>query len=178
MSVDLYFSGGASNTDPDVSLGGAKSSAPAYISGSTTSLFSINASERAAGTIQYRLLYVQVTDYLNTLKFFVRETPFATTTIALAWAAAAINAIETAVADELTPPAGVTFASPSTIEDAGSGGDFKPGQWRGLWVELAVQAGSPAAAEQIVLDYAANGPARMYTNGVPMFTNDQAMFSF
>lgn len=148
MTVSLYFSGGNANSDPAVAIGGAKSSAAVG-----SRLFGpIPNAQFTAGTVLYRCVYVSTDVVLNALKVWIgSETPSSATTLAIGWGAAAINAAETAIANQTTAPAGVTFSAPASLAAATSGGDFTAGQYRALWVRYTITATTPIASETFSL---------------------------
>jgi hypothetical protein len=145
----LRLSGGAANTDPDASLGGAKSST--VVSAAVNGLFDpVGAAEAAAGDVEYRCIYVHNAngaDTMTALVAFVQsDTTSAQTALAIGVGASAVNGTEDAAANESTAPAGVTFSAPV---DAGSGialGNIPPGQHRALWVRWTVSAGAGATS--------------------------------
>jgi hypothetical protein len=164
MTVALYLSGGATNSDPELSLGGAKSATLAY-EGDASGLFGgISDAERLAGTVQYRMVYVESSTAATGLKLFVEtETALTTTTVGLGWAVAGINETEAAIANELAAPPGVTFEEVNGAETATSGGDFAAGDTRGLWIRYTVEAGSLAIDEKFGLSYAVSADVPVNT---------------
>jgi hypothetical protein len=148
MAITLHLSGGASNANVLASIGGAISTVTV-----PSLLFSpITAAQFTAGRIMYRCLYVKVDVATDAVKpWIAAETPSASTTIAIGWGAA-INATQTAIANETTAPAGVSFASPASEGAATSGGNFTAGQFRALWLRFTITAGAtPVASEQFQL---------------------------
>lgn len=149
--INYRLSGGASNSDPMLSLGGAKSSASAG-----ASLFDdVSSAEASAGDIEYRLVYVHNAHASLTLigaKVWIQtNTPSASTDVAIGLAAAGANATETAVANENTAPSGVTFSQPSSFAGGLSLGDLAPGQHFGVWVRRTVTAGAGVASDNFTL---------------------------
>jgi hypothetical protein len=140
---ETRLSGGASNAVGNASIGGTKSSelAPTTLNG----LFdAVDASEALAGDTEYRCVYVHnanVTDTMTNLVAYISsDTPSADSAIAIGVGAATVNATETAIANESTAPASVTFSAPG---DAGSGislGTIPPGQHRALWIRRTISA--------------------------------------
>lgn len=149
IATDLkhYHSGGSANTDPMLSIGGAKSSVE-----STSALFDdVSSAEAAAGDIEYRLVYMQNghgTLTAQSAKVFIStQTPSPSTDLAIGLAAVGANAVETAVANENTAPAGVTFSSPATYAAGLSLGNLAPGQYYGVWLRRTVTAGAGVFAD-------------------------------
>lgn len=152
-STDIVYrlSGGAANSDPLASLGGAKSSVAAG-----SSLFDdVSSAEASAGDIEYRLVYVHNAHATLTLlgaKVWIQtNTPSANTDAAIGLAAAGANATETAVANENTAPASVTFSQPASFAAGLSIGDLAPGQHFGVWVRRTVTAVAGVAADNFTL---------------------------
>lgn len=149
--IKYRLSGGASNSDPAASLGGAKSSndAPAGI------FDDVSSSEGAAGDTEYRCFYVHNNHGSLTLtgaKIWIQtNTPSADTDIALALGNAAVNATETAVANESTAPSGPTFSTPTSFAGGIAIGDIPAGQHRAVWIRRTVTAGAAVAADSFKL---------------------------
>ena len=154
ISTDIKYrlSGGASNTDPAASIGGAMSTTTDAGSG----IFdNVGSAESAAGDIEYRMVYVlnnHGTLSLTGAKVWIQaNTPSADTTVDIGLAAAGFNATETAVANENTAPAGVTFAAAANEGAALSLGDMTAGGRYGVWIRRTVTAGAAAAADTFTL---------------------------
>jgi hypothetical protein len=162
MSVSFYLSGGASNTDPEASLGGAQSSTTVYTPGTPSNLFgSLNSTEYSAGTVIYRCIWAVATEQIYDLKVWkATETPQSSTTVALGWGDTTGGLT---IADETVAPVGVTFEEPFVAEDATSGGDFEIGDARQLWIRYTVDAVSLALDEHFGLFYAATGTVPVNT---------------
>lgn len=149
--VQYRLSGGAANSNPAASLGGAKSSVAAG-----ASIFDdVSSAEAAAGRVEYRLVYVHNADPALTLigaKVWIQtQTPSADTDAAIGLAAAGLNGTETAVANETTAPAGVTFSQPANFAAGLTLGDIPAGQHYGVWVRRTVNAGAAAVADSFGL---------------------------
>jgi hypothetical protein len=129
-STDIQYrlSGGAGNTSPAASLGGAKSTTAAG-----ASIFDdVASAEAMAGDTEYRCVYVHNAHASLTLVgavFWIQaNTPSPTTTFDVGVGTSAVNGTEQTVADENTAPIGVTFAA------AGSQG--------AVWLRRTLQAGT------------------------------------
>jgi hypothetical protein len=150
--IKYRLSGGASNSDPLLSLGGVMSTttdAPAGIFDDVAS------ADSAAGDIEYRCIYVLNNHGSLTLQnakiWIEANTPSATTTIAIALAGEGLNATAETVANENTAPTGETFSSPAN-EGAGlSLGNIPFGQRYAVWIRRTVDAGTAAAADTFTL---------------------------
>lgn len=148
MTIALKFSGGAANSDPAASIGGAISSVDA-----TGALFALSHLQFQLGVQLYRCVYVSTSLAKDALKVWIHsDTPATETTIALGWGAATVNTTETAIADQTTAPAGVSFSSPYNSVDAPSGGDFAAADYRALWIRYTAVAGSTPQVEQFTLE--------------------------
>lgn len=150
VSADIkcYLSGGASNTDVNASIGGAKSTTE-FTTGNLHNLFDlVDGVEGSAGDIEYRCLYVENTHSTLTLQdaalFIPTNTPSTDTSADVGLGAAAIDATETAIADEDTAPSGVTFSAPTTLATGLSIGDLAPGEHKAFWIRRTVNAGASA----------------------------------
>lgn len=149
ISSDIEFrlSGGASNTDPNASIGGAKSSTE--IGTGLHNLFDIvGSAETTAGDIEYRCFYVHNAHATLTLEdavvFIQSNTPSDDTIVEIGIGAAAVNATETAIANESTAPGLVVFESAANLESALVIGDIPPGQHQAIWVKRTINAGAAA----------------------------------
>jgi hypothetical protein len=149
-ATDIQFrlSGGASNTLPASSIGGAKSST--QITDATVgNLFdTISGDESAAGDIEYRCFYVHnahaTLTWYSVVTWISTNTPSADTTCAIGLAVAAVGATESAVADESTAPSSVTFTTPTSKSGGLSIGDIAAGSHKAIWVRRTVTAGATA----------------------------------
>lgn len=148
LSGDIarLLSGGAANSDPLLSLGGAKSSVAA-----AAAIFDrVSGLESGAGDIEYRCIYVRNQHGSLTLNsavaWVLSDTPSASTTIALGLGSSLMDGIEQTVASEGAAPTGVTFLP--AIDKAGgiALGNIPPGQTRAIWLRRTVTAGAAATA--------------------------------
>lgn len=142
--IQYRLSGGAANAVPSASIGGAKSSVAVG-----TDLFDVVASgEASAGRVEYRCFYVHNANATLTMlaakAWLQSNTPSTDTSADIGVGAAAVNATETAVANETTAPAGVTFVAAANEAGAVNLGDIPPGQHRAVWVRRTVNAGAAA----------------------------------
>lgn len=142
--IKFYHSGGAANADPNASLGGAKSSVE-ITDATLQNLFdNVSSAEAAAGNTNYRCLYVQNTNGVDTLTAaltFFAAIP-AVTGIAMGLDPAGINGTATTIATEDDAPAGVSFTTP---QDAGSAlpiGNLTAGDFQAIWLRRIVAPGA------------------------------------
>lgn len=153
LSAEIQYrlSGGAGNSNPDASLGGAKSST---VAGSN--LFDPVASgEALSGDVEYRCFYVHNANgslpLENAVCWLQANTPSADTTLDIGVGTAAINGTEQTVANESTAPSGVTFSAAAS-EGAGiSLGSIPAGQHKAVWVRRTVNAAAAASADTATL---------------------------
>lgn len=147
----LYrLSGGAANTTPITSLGGAKSSTT--VSG-TTLWDTVTGAESAAGDTEYRCVYVHNANATLDLQSAVLWIATNTTgnRIAVGVGTSAINGTEQTVADENTAPAGVTFTQPASFAAGIALGTIPAGQHRAVWIRRTVAPGTAAANDTFTL---------------------------
>ena len=146
QSSDIHYrlSGGASNTNPLASLGGAKSTTDA----STTIFDDVSSAEASAGDVEYRCVYVHNAHasltLLGAVLWIPTNTPSTSTTIDVGVGTSAVNGTEQAVADENTAPTGITFAAAATLAAGVALGDIPAGQSRAVWLRRTVTAGAAA----------------------------------
>lgn len=139
------LSGGASNTDPNASLGGVMSTST---TAGATLFDNVSGDESAAGDTEYRGVYVLNNGDVDLQSAFVWiqvNTPDADTNIQIALAGAGANATMATIANENTAPAdGASFSSPSTKGSGLSVGTLTAGQRYGIWIKRVVTAGAAA----------------------------------
>ena len=152
----IRLSGGSSNTDPNASIGGVMSTTTAVTDNTTHNLFDqVDGTESNAGDTEYRMVYLlnnhgSLTAQ-NTRVYISSNTPSADTTIDVALAAAGLNATETAIANENTAPASVTFNNTAVSYATGLAvGNVPFGQRYGIWIKRVVSAGAAAVNDDAV----------------------------
>lgn len=157
--IQHRLSGGAANTNPNASLGGAMSTAGGGLITTDTlnnDMDDITSSEAGAGIIIYHGYYFKNNHgtlvYLDPKFWIASQTTSATTDVAVAVAGEDVNtAIET-VASETTAPVGETFSQPASF---GAGiacgaigdGDLDVAEYRGHWIRYTVNAGTTAVLD-------------------------------
>lgn len=143
--IKYYLSGGAANSDPAASIGGAISSVEVTPS---TLWDDVGSGEASAGDVEYRCIYVKNTSGTDTLlsaKAWIQSnTPSTSTTVDIALGSAAVSATETAVANESTAPSGPTFSAPTDKASGLTIGDLAAGAYKAIWVRRTVTAGAGA----------------------------------
>ena len=151
ITTDVIYklSGGAANTDPNLSLGGAVSTQamPAALFDDVTS------AQALAGLTEYRCFYVKNNHGSLTLQAAVAWIVSNTTgaRIAIGLGTSAVNAIEQTVANEATAPTTVAFTQPATKGAGLSIGNIPAGQTKAIWVRRTVAASTPAANDTYTL---------------------------
>lgn len=153
ITTDIKYklSGGAANSDPLLSIGGAKSS----VDSSSAIFDDVSSAEASAGDVEYRCVYILNNhgslSYQAAKVWIQAQTPSGDTDVAIGLAAAGLNAAETAVANENTAPAGVTFSAPSSFAGGLSLGTIPAGQYYGVWVRRTVNAAAASASDSFTL---------------------------
>lgn len=163
-STDIVFrlSGGAANTSPAASLGGAMSTAAGGIitPGNNNNLWDdVTGAESAAGDIEYRCIYVRNEHATLTLQgavLWVDADPAngAIEGVALDSAAVGSTAASTAADENTAPSPAVTFVEGTAIDTKAEGlaiGNLGPNQFKAIWVRRKVNAGTSAIAETLSL---------------------------
>jgi hypothetical protein len=142
VDIEFRLSGGAANSDPAASHGGARSSVEA----GSDLWDTISRAEANPGHSDYRLVYLYNNDTAGAnVKVWISTQP-TPATLAVGLATEAVDVAVSATADENTAPSGVTFSSPTTSGTALNVADLAAGQFKGLWIRRTVPAataGSP-----------------------------------
>jgi hypothetical protein len=152
LTTDIIYrlSGGAANTDPLLSLGGAKSTTAA----STNIYDDVTSAEATAGDIEYRCVYIHnahaTLTYLGSKVWIQTNTPSADTTVAIGLGTSGLNATEQTVANENTAPTSVTFSSPVDFAGGLLMGDIPAGQHYPVWIRRTV-TGAVAVADSFTI---------------------------
>jgi hypothetical protein len=135
----VRLSGGAGNTNPAASIGGAISSTSA----GANIWDNVTNPERTAGLVDYRLLYVKNDDTSDAnVTAYLPITAETGRAWAIGLATQAVGVTVPAISNDTTAPSGVSFSSPS---NAGSGLTFvvPAGSYRGLWFRRTTSSGAP-----------------------------------
>lgn len=153
IASDIVYrlSGGAANSDPAASLGGAKSS----VAMASTIFDDVASAEATAGDVEYRCVYVHNAHgslvYQAPKIWIETNTPSASTTVAIGLGTSAVNATEQTVANENTAPSGITFTEPANYAAGVALSDIPAGQHRAIWIRRTVTAGATVAADSFTL---------------------------
>ena len=152
ISTDIQYrlSGGASNSDTALSLGGVKSSTAA-----SNYFDDVSSTEASAGDTEYRCVYVHnnhgTLSLIGAKVFIQTNTPSSDTDVAIGLGSSAINGTEQTVANESTAPTGVSFSAPTTFAGGLAIGDLAAGAHKAVWVRRTVNAGAAAYADSFTL---------------------------
>ena len=144
--IKMYLSGGAGNTNPNLSLGGIISTTQFG-----TNIFdNVSSSEALAGRTEYRGVYVKNTSATDTLYaaviYIETNTPATGTAVQIAVADEGVSATMETVATETTAPTGPVFDDAEDEANALSLGDLAPGAYYGVWIKRVVTAAASAYA--------------------------------
>lgn len=149
-STDIHYrmSGGASNSDPAASLGGAKSSTQF----TPNAIFDdVSSAEAATGEAEYRCFYVHnahATLTLQGAKIWIQsQTSSSDTDIAIALGGEGLNGTAETIANEGTAPTGESFSQPASFAAGLTLGDIAPGEHYPVWVRRTVNAAAAAATD-------------------------------
>ena len=153
-TLELRYTGGASNSDPTASLGGVSSSVALSATALNNLFNDITPAERTAGVIKYRALslYNSGADAATAIAAYM-STITSSTDTNLAFG---LDSTTGTIADENTAPSGVSFAnytssSKLSISDIAAAGAQR------IWFRLTVAAGATNDSSDggtIAVDYA------------------------
>lgn len=149
--IKYKLSGGAANSDPLLSIGGAMSSVDR-----PSGIFDdVSPAEATSGDAEYRCIYILNNHgslVAQNAKIWIQvQTPSGDTDVAIGLAVAGLNAVETAVANENTAPAGVTFSAPSNLAGSLSLGNIPAGGYYGVWERRTVNPAAAGVADSYTL---------------------------
>ena len=150
--VKVYLSGGASNSDGDLSTGGIISSVE--VAATINALFDqVSSAETTSGKVEHRCIYVKnisATTLTSPVIWISSDSASANTSVRMRSGAAAISATEADTGNEDTVPPGTTFFAPSTVGTGISlGGSLAQNAYMSVWIERTVDAGAAAHANDI-----------------------------
>lgn len=150
VNTDIHYrlSGGAANSDPAASLGGAKSS----VQFTANAIFDdVSSAEAAAGDAEYRCFYVHnahATLTLQGAKIWIQsQTSSSDTDIAIALGGEGLNGTAETVANEGTAPSGESFSQPASFAAGLTIGDLAPGEHYPVWIRRTVNAAAASATD-------------------------------
>ena len=139
VQLKLYLTGGAANSNPNLSLGGVTSSVQ-FTDNTLNNLFAdVTAAEAAAGSTKYRALAFKNTSAetgSSGLVYIYTETSSADTTIEIGYDSVGTQSI----VNEDTPPSGVSFSKPLSLAAGIALGDIAASGERRIWFKRIVTA--------------------------------------
>lgn len=143
--------GDANNANPNLSLGGACSTAAIVDNTDNNTFDDVSGDESAIGTIEYRCRCIKNTHGSITLlapKVWISSnTPSTDDTIAIGLGTSGVSTgSEQVVANETTAPVGVSFSSPSTKGTGLAPGNVPAGQQFFIWERRTVNVGAAAVS--------------------------------
>lgn len=147
--LEFYFTGGASNSDPDASLGGVVSS-NTLTDASDNNLFDdVTGDEASSGDTEYRCIALQNDNGSITLKnsklWFTTNTTSGDDTLNIALAATGLNTQPETLSDESTAPSGgESFSAPASKAAGLSVGNVPNGQYYPIFVQRVVSGSASA----------------------------------
>lgn len=146
--LKIRLSGGASNTDVNLSLGGIKSTTE-VVDNTLHNLFDqVSGTESNAGDTEYRCIYLHnghgSLTAQNTHVYISSNTTSADDTFDIALAGEGLNATAETVANENTAPVGETFTAPATYAAGLDMTNVPTGQHYALWIRRTVNAAAGA----------------------------------
>ena len=132
--LELYLSGGATNTDPELSLGGIISNTQVPSPILHNVFDKIVGEESSAGDTEYRVIYIRNgNSTLNGERWRVYLTSNYENQISIGLDEG-IDVTALSLADESTTPSRVTFTQPATLGAALLVGDLDADSYRALYI--------------------------------------------
>lgn len=152
LSTDIkfYLSGGAANSNPNLALGGAKSSV-AVVDDTLNNLFDdVSGDEHTAGDTEYRCIFVKndsaLTAY-NVVIWIQSNTTSAEDTLNIGLdLSGPSDTADTIVNESTAPDPAVTFSAAASQAAGLAIGDLAAGESFAIWVKRIVSAGTDAQA--------------------------------
>lgn len=146
--IGMYLTGGSSNTNPNLSLGGNVSSTE-VVSNELHKLFRrITDSEASSGVTLYRCVAIKNKDpaleMRNVAFYMVVDSKSGDSLVTYSRAQAGKNTVETAVANEFTAPTGSNINFVAALQRSGglNLGNLDQNEFFNVWIKYIVQPGS------------------------------------
>ena len=147
ISTDIVYrlSGGASNVDPNASLGGARSTAGGGVI--TTDVLNnvwdnVSGDDSAAGDTEYRCIYILNNHgsltLTNPVVWIQSNTANANTDVNIGLGSSAVNGTEQTIANENAAPSAVTFSAAASKGAGIALTSLTFGQHRAIWIRRIV----------------------------------------
>lgn len=154
--IRYRYSGGASNADKNLSLGGVMSSSgPA--TGVNENLFdNVSSGEATTGDTEYRCIYVYNANAADTINgcvvWLADNTPSPDSSVQIGLDPAgngngSTTGVATTIANEGTAPAGVTFTDAPNVGSGLTIGTLAPLTGRAVWFKRVIAAGAASFAD-------------------------------
>lgn len=148
--IEYRLSGGASNADPNASLGGVISGTTEITDASVENLFdNVTGAESSAGDTEYRGFYVKnahgTLTWQNVVIWINTETPSSDTLIDIALADEGVNVTMETIGNESTAPTGPSFTHPTNKGAGLAIGNMAAGEFMGIWVKRVISSAAAAA---------------------------------
>jgi hypothetical protein len=147
--LKIRYSGGAANSSQTASIGGTKSSVEPTDNVLNNIFSDSGGTESLAGSTKYRMVYLHnghASITAQNVRIYIGTNSTSTdTTWEIGLANAGLNGTETAIANEDTAPASVTFSAPTSYATGLSPVDIPFGQHYGVWYKRITTG--PAVAD-------------------------------
>ncbi len=138
-TLELRYTGGASNTDPDASLGGVSSANALSVTALNNLFDDAHPAERAAGSVEYRAISLHNSgDAAATVIEMYMSTITSNPDTDIAFG---LDSTTGTIVDETTAPSGVTFANYTSASKLSISDIVAAGAQR-VWVRRTIQAGA------------------------------------
>mgnify|MGYP000571281274 CR=1 FL=1 len=154
----IRISGGPSNTDPNLSLGGAMSTDAngEIVSGQPNNdMDAITGDESSAGITIYHAYYYQNNHasltWINPVIWIESQTSSSDTSVDIAISDEAKNVALETVPNEETAPVGPVFSTPANKAAGLAIESLDAGDNQGFWVKYTVNTSSPAATDSYTI---------------------------
>lgn len=153
--IKFYLSGGASNTNPNLSLGGTISTTQ-IVDNTLDNLFpDVTGDEHSAGYTSYRAFYIENTNATTTgynVKIWIDTNTSGTDETINIGIEASSGSPKQTIVNETTAPTGISFSTAAGQANSLSLGTMAPGVVYMIWVERIVSAGTnPYANDSAVI---------------------------
>lgn len=150
-NLKFYLSGGSSNTDPDLSLGGIRSTTTVSATAMNNLFDNVSAADATSGDTEYRCFYFRNEDadadgLTNVKLWFYSNTPSPTTNVRMGLDQAGLNGTATTIANENTAPSNVVFSDTYTSKVLGlTLPDMYENDYIAIWFERIVDSATASA---------------------------------
>lgn len=152
--IQYRLTGGAANSDPNASLGGAISNTAVDLETTLHNLFDkVSGAESAAGAVEYRCIGVRNGNASLTLeaaRVWIASQVASGATIAIGVETPVSGSVQT-IANETTAPTAVSFSAPADYanglvltSEGNAAGEIAAGEWVAVWIRRTVPAATSA----------------------------------